>query len=311
MKITLKLTGELTPKGFEVKKKRLMDDMYKAAVKKPCATGNDSAIQLKEAANHPKLSESINRLFNINSRQPNPSRIKEITRATKRNRENGDKSSGSLPMKKSRTSAAENIVVEVVCMPKYSVTIPRGQYKQKLQDAGHFNHMAYKTSDSCDDIQNKIVSVFPKVLAADATFSFLDARSKHLEKIFDPPNGALEWNGEAIAALSGHGRLYILPSTAGTSVDNAKSISTPLMAQSTSGNADTGVLINLVDCSCTSISAVNANPAVTPCEGKQDKPAAKDVLPPAILSLLNDRLVGQAILEYADLQPSSFPEDKV
>ena len=50
---------------------------------------------------------------------------------------------------------------------------------------------------------------------------------------------------------------------------------------------------------------------VIPCEGKQDKPAAKDVLPPAILSLLNDRLVGQAILEYADLQPSIIPEDKV
>ncbi len=165
-----------------------MDDMYKATEKKPCATANDSAIQLKEAVNHPKLRESINRLFNINSRQPNPSRIKEITRATKRNRENRAKSSGSLPMKKSRTSAAENIVVvEVVCMPKYSVTIPRGQYKQKLQDAGHFNHMAYNTSDSCDDIQNKIVSVFLKVLVADATYSFLDARSKHLEKIFDHP----------------------------------------------------------------------------------------------------------------------------
>ncbi len=40
---------------------------------------------------------------------------------------------------------------------------------------------------------------------------FLDARAKHLEKVTIPRNGHSEWNGNAVALLTGQGRLYILP----------------------------------------------------------------------------------------------------
>lgn len=90
-----------------------------------------------------------------------------------------------------------------------TVTIPRGKFKDKLEESGYVNHMNYKRSDSSDTIRKRIVSVFPKGTAV-TSFSFLDARSRHLEKIDIPPSLSKEWVGEAVANLTGHGRLYIL-----------------------------------------------------------------------------------------------------
>ena len=58
----------------------------------------------------------------------------------------------------------KSLVVEVVLMPKDTVIIPRGQYKQKLEDAGRVMHLKYKKSDSDEAIRAKIVALFPLIL---------------------------------------------------------------------------------------------------------------------------------------------------
>ena len=183
-------------------------------------TGNNTAQELKDAAKVPKLSESINKLFGKCTYQgrPSTSKVKEIARKSKSMPQKGTKRTvvsideetveDTVPLKKSDKS----IVVEVVLMPKDGVVIPRGQYKQKLEDAGRVMHLKYKKSNSEEDIRAKIVALFPLILKdVKKPFLYMDARSKQLEKAVMPPAGHLQWNGEAIATLTGQGRLYILP----------------------------------------------------------------------------------------------------
>ena len=193
-------------------------------------------------------------------------------------------------------------------MPSDSVVVPRGQYKVKLEHAGYVNYMKYKRSDSYSDIQGKIVSLFPKIVSSSSTFLFLDARSKHLEKMSHPPNGHCEWDGNAIVTLTGQGRLYILPKEsekAGTSISGTVSTS-----------SSSGLTMNLIDCSYNSISAATSDQhSPTVAESPDNSCSADDsyVLPPAMLlsSLLKDKLVGGAILEYADMQQCFYPNFEV
>lgn len=53
------------------------------------------------------------------------------------------------------------IVVEVICLPSMTLTIPRGHYKSKLEDAGRVNYLRYMKSDAEYEIKARIVDLFP------------------------------------------------------------------------------------------------------------------------------------------------------
>ena len=290
-------------------------------VKNECSK-KDGVMQLKElkeAASILKLSDSINKVFGkcsgSGNGSPNTSRVKEVARKakllpTKRTKKIvvSDLEESTPPSNKSKIHDSV-IVVEVVCMPSDSVVVPRGQYKMKLENADYVNYMKYKRSDSYSDIQGKIVSLFPKIVSSSSTFLFLDARTKHLEKMSHPPNGhcECEWDGNAIVTLTGQGRLYILPKEsekAGTSISGTVSTS-----------SSSGLTMNLIDCSYNSISAATSDQhSPTVDESPDDSCLVDDSydLPPAMLSsLLKDKLVGGAILEYADMQQCFYPSFEV
>ena len=70
-----------------------------------------------------------------------------------------------------------------------TVTIPRGHYKSKLEDAGRVNYLKYMKSDTEHDIRARIIGLFPMIFRnGTEEFNFLDARSKYLEKIIVPPS---------------------------------------------------------------------------------------------------------------------------
>ena len=105
----------------------------------------------------------------------------------------------------------------------------------------------------------------------------------------------------ALANLTGHGRLYILSPL--TIEDNSSTVAknSPInVTQSTSASSSANM--SNVDCSVNSISIIHHSPG---------KESFTHDIPPAVIASMNDKLLGQAVMEHADLQPSFYPEHKV
>ena len=218
----------MTARGYETKKRRLVDELEMADLgdQSDASTG---AYRLKEAGSSSKLSDSINKLFGKCS-TPNTSKVKSITRIAKERSlsqltardpsiQKGKRKASIIiadnvdkePVRKKKP-VEKPIVVEVICMPNMAVTIPRGHYKNKLEDAGRVKYLKYTRSDSDQEIKARIIDLFPSVFRNGITeFKFLDARCRYLEKITVPPSPHCEWSGAAVMTLTGQGRLFILP----------------------------------------------------------------------------------------------------
>ena len=210
------VVGELTQQGFQSKSQRLAEE-YQLETSK----ATTSALQLREAGlKSSKLSDSINRLFGKSS-NPNASKVRNIARTAKLAKEPSvipgkgkrkatEACKEALPVKK--YPVEKPIIVETICLPSMTVSLPRGHYKSQLESAGCVNYLKYLKTDGEPKIKAQIIDLFPLIFKnGSEIFTFLDARSKHLEKIKNPPLPHSQWGGAAIMTLTGQGRLFILP----------------------------------------------------------------------------------------------------
>ena len=55
----------------------------------------------------------------------------------------------------------KSIVVEIVCIPKDTVVIPRGQYRKQLEDKGHIKYLRYKKAIQKTSLEPTSFRYFP------------------------------------------------------------------------------------------------------------------------------------------------------